>query len=198
MKKRKKVNQVRSPPSFQRSPSLDCPPFFLRAKRDDFPDAVSKKKEKNSHRYASVSTPCQETMNAAGVRWHRRVDETSCSSCGAEPARGERRESSRRREEGPADASSPSAREGGGQVVATGGRGGEGIGEMERESERTRALREKKKSEQPLFFLPSLARLFSLTTLPSPFQLFFTAEPLPLLSFSFSSLLSAEERSTKG
>lgn len=83
-------------------------------------------------------------MNAAGVKWHRRVDETSCSSCGAEPARGERRESSREswqareEEEGPAVAASSSAEARGesGQVVTTsGGGGGEGIAKKGEQAE---------------------------------------------------------------
>lgn len=59
--------------------------------------SASQKKKQTPHRYASVSTPCQLTMNATGVKWHRRVDATSCSSCGGEPGRGESRESSRER-----------------------------------------------------------------------------------------------------
>jgi hypothetical protein len=165
-----------------------------------------RKSEPKTHRYASVSTPCQETMNAAGVRWHRRVEATSCSSCGAwpEPSRGERREGSLRREEVPTEArsSSPSARAagggGGGQVVATGGRerGGEGI-EGERESnDEPRKMTTSKNGG--IFFPPSLAlaRFLSPSSLTQSSPLLRPSRfPLSLSLFSVSLLLWRKTRS---
>ena len=138
-----------------------------------------------TYRYASVSTPCHETMNAAGVRWHRRVEATSCSSCGEEVEleRGESSESSlmRAEEEGPAEAaapSSPSARAGGGgQVVATGGgrEGGDCI-----EAKATASKRARRKMKKTVTFLHNPRFVFGRAA--SPFS---PSSSLFSLSFSF-------------